>query len=151
MKLRILNKKQAKEILALIKKQWNADINLDHYAFLKSEKDKIYIVNREIDRIDFQRLRTDSIGMYFAFIKDNKIRLSIEGSQLIGPKAKINVCEITDRQAKSWMLGEDLATKETSEEFVLIKHKKDFLGTGKIKQGKILNFIPKGRRLKAVI
>jgi NOL1/NOP2/fmu family ribosome biogenesis protein len=150
MKLKILNKKAVKEILALIKKQWNADINLDDYAFLKSEKGKIYIVNREIDKIDFKKLRIDAIGLYFAFIKDNKLRLSIEGSQLIGPKAKNNVYELNDKEVKEWMLGEDLITKATSEEFVIIKHKKDFLGTGKIKQGKILNFIPKGRRLKTV-
>lgn len=150
MKLKILNKKAVKEILALIKKQFDADLNMDDYAFLKTEKDKIYIVNRDIDKIDFQRLRIDSIGSYFAFIKNNKIRLSIEGSQLIGKKAKSNVYELNDNEVKEWMQGQDILTKETSEAFVLIKHKNDFLGTGKIKQGKILNFIPKGRRLKTV-
>jgi len=29
----------------------------------------------------------------------------------------------------------------------LIKYKNDFLGTGKIKENKVLNFVPKGRRL----
>lgn len=151
MKLKILNKKKVKEILALIKKQFDAEVNLDDFAFLKSEKDKIYLVNRDIDKIDFQKLRIDTIGNYFAFIKNNKIRLSIEGSEIIGPKAKNNVYELNEEQVKQWMQGIDLETDNTSEEFVLIKHNNDFLGTGKIKQGKILNFIPKGRRLKTVV
>ena len=151
MKLDILNKKKIKEILNLIKKQFDADINLDEFAFLKSEKDKIYLVNRDIDQIDFKKLRIDILGMYFAHIKKDKIRLTIEGSELVGPKAKKNVYNLTNEEVKQWIMGEDITTDSDSEEFVLIKNNKDFLGTGKIKQGKILNFIPKGRRLKTVV
>ena len=68
MKYKILNKKQVKEIKALIKKQFDAEAELDEFAFLKTEKDRIYVVNRDIDKIDFQKLRIDSIGNYFAFI-----------------------------------------------------------------------------------
>ena len=151
MKLTLLNKKKTKEILALIKNQFDAEYNFDDYAFFKSEKDKIYIINREIDKIDFSSLRIDNIGMYLAHVKDNKIRLSIEGSQLIGLFAKKNIYELNDQEAEQWIMGEDLETENTSNEFVLIKHNNDFLGTGKIKNNKILNFVSKGRRLKIVV
>ena len=150
MKLNLMNKKQTKEILALIKKQFDADTNFENYAFFMSEKDKVYIINRDIDMIDFQSLRIDNIGMYLAHVKDNKIRLSIEGSQLIGQSAKKNVYELNESESKQWIMGEDIETENDSEEFVLIKHNNDFFGTGKIKNKKILNFVTKGRRLKIV-
>jgi len=34
--------------------------------------------------------------------------------------------------------------------FVIIKHNKDFFGSGKFKDGRLLNFLPKIRRLKEV-
>ena len=150
MKLKLMNKKQTKEILALIKKHFDADTNFENYAFFMSEKDKVYIINRDIDMIDFQSLRIDNIGMYLAHVKDNKIRLSIEGSQLIGQSAKKNVYELNESESKQWIMGEDIETENDSEEFVLIKHNNDFFGTGKIKNKKILNFVTKGRRLKIV-
>ena len=145
--LKILNKKQIKPILKAIKTQWNADVKLD-YAFLQNEKGKIFIINKEFADIDLEKLKINSLGFYLGLIKNNHLRLSIEGSQIIGPKAKKNIIELTDDQLKHWLKGEDIKTNDKSEEFVLIKNNKDFFGTGKIKEGDILNFIPKGRRLK---
>ena len=147
MNLKILNKKAIKEILALIKNQWGASIDLD-YAFLRDGKDRIYIVNKEFVEVPLDKLKINKIGLYFGQLAHNELRLSIEGSQLIGEKAKKNVLEVSREQARKWLRGEDLKTKEDVKGFVLIKHGNDFLGTGKFKQGEILNFVPKGRRLK---
>ena len=84
---------------------------------------------------------------YYHFVKDNKIRLSIEGSQLIGPKAKKNIVELNDKEAKEWLKGIDLDKKTNNNGFVLIKHKNDFIGCGKQMKDKILNYVPKIRRL----
>ena len=83
--LKILNAKEVKEILKLIEEQWNAKLKLN-YAFLKNNKNRVFIVNKDISKIDFSRLRINSLGMYFCEI-DNGIRLSIEDSQIVGPKA----------------------------------------------------------------
>ena len=147
MNLKILNKKAVKEILALIKQQWNADIDLD-YAFLKDKDDKIFIINKDFAEIDLTRLRINSMGLYIAQLMPDGIRLSIEGSQLIGPEAKKNVLELTEKQSKQWLKGEDLEIKTELKNYVILKYKKDFLGTGKIKNNKILNYVPKTRRLK---
>jgi len=150
MKYKILNKKQIKEILALIKQQWNADLILD-YAFLKDKDDKIFIINKEFAEIDLTKLRINSMGLYIAQLMPDGIRLSIEGSQVVGPKAKKNVIELTEKQAKDWLKGEDLEIKTEFKNYVILKQNKDFLGTGKIKENKILNYIPKTRRLKTTI
>ena len=145
--LKILNKKEIKHILGMIKSQWNADADLD-YVFLKTEKGKIYIVNKEIAKIDLVKLRVNSIGLYFGEIKNGEIRLSIEGSQIVGQKAEKNVLELDENEAKEWMQGNDLEKETGASGFFIIKYKDDFLGCGKYKDGKIFNFIGKARRIK---
>lgn len=145
--LKILNKKEIKKILAMIEKQWGFKEELD-YAFLETEKGRIYIANREIFDLDISQLKINSIGIYFAETRSG-IRLSIEGSQIIGPKAVKNVVELDEKEIKQWFSGIDLDKKTGCEGFVIIKHKNDFFGTGKAtKEGKILNFVPKTRRTK---
>ena len=147
--LKILNNKEIKEILKLIEYQWGAKLKLN-YAFLKNNKNRIFIINRDVSKIDFSKLRINSIGMYFCDL-ENGIRLSIEGSQIVGPKAAKNIVEINESQVKSWLKGEDLEVNENYSGFVIIKHNDDFLGTGKFKDGRVLNYVSKSRRITSVI
>jgi|TARA_B100001971_G_scaffold215003_1_gene256313 NOL1/NOP2/fmu family ribosome biogenesis protein len=163
--LKILNTKEIKQILKLIENQWNAKLKLD-YAFLKNNKSRVFIVNKDISTIDLEKLRINSIGMYFCETRNNEIRLSIEGSQLVGPKASKNIIEIDEEQTKQWLKGEDLEIMKIREfsgyqksevflsikendysEFLIIKHNNYFLGTGKYKENKILNYVSKSRRI----
>ncbi|MDP6265579.1 MAG: hypothetical protein QGI00_05705, partial [Candidatus Marinimicrobia bacterium] len=92
------------------------------------------------------------IGMYFCETRNDKIRLSIEGSQIVGPKAMKNIVEINSLQVKQWMKGEDLEIENKGDYngFVIIKHNNDFLGTGKYKDGKVLNYVGKSRRVSII-
>lgn len=146
MKLKILNKRQIKNILFLIKEQWGAEVGFEH-AFLQDKKGKLYIVNRDVGRIDLSRLRVNSIGMYFGLVKGGEIRLSIEASQMIGPYAKKNIVDLDSIQIRQWLAGRDLEYSGNGNGFVLIRSGEDFFGTGRIKEGRILNFVPKARRL----
>ncbi|MBI4140217.1 hypothetical protein HY485_00100, partial [Candidatus Woesearchaeota archaeon] len=104
-----------------------------------------------VDQIDFSKLRINSIGLYFAEFRNNELRLSIEGSQIIGPKATKNVVELNNDELKQWLRGEDLEKECDENGFVIIKHGNDYLGCGKIKEGKVLNFVPKARRLMNIV
>jgi NOL1/NOP2/fmu family ribosome biogenesis protein len=146
--LKILNNKEIKEILASIENQHGAKIKLDA-AFLKNNKNRVFLINKEISKIDTSKLRVNSIGMYFCEIQ-NEIRLSIEGSQIVGPKAKKNIVEINDTQAKKWMSGEDLELKGDYAGFVILKNKNYYLGCGKFKENRILNYVGKERRVSAI-
>ena len=148
--LKFLNSKETKEILKLIEEQWGAKLKLD-YILIKNSKNRIFIVNKDTSKIDFSKLRINSIGMYFCDL-ENEIRLSIEGSQIIGPKSTKNVVEIDEEQAKKWLKGEDLEIEDKGNYhgFVIIKHENDFLGTGKFKDNKILNYVSKSRRINAI-
>jgi len=145
--LKILNSKEIKEIYGLIDKQWGAKIKLD-FGFLKNSKNRVFVVSKDISRIDTSKLRLNSVGMYFCEYDKVSIRLSIEGSQIVGPKAEKNVVELNEDETKKWFKGEDLEKEcKNCQGFVLLKHNGDFLGNGKYANGKILNYVAKTRRV----
>jgi len=144
--LKILNRKEINKILDLIDNQWNCRVDLD-YAFLQSEKDKIYLINKEVSRIDLSKLRINSMGLYFGTLSKGELRLTIEGTQLIGKFAKKNFVELNGEEVKLFFSGQDLDKKGEEKGFVILKHKSDFLGCGKFINGKLLNYTPKVRRI----
>ncbi len=148
--LAILNTRQKKSLLRKVSSQWACDFKTD-LVLLQSRKKKIYLVNKEIRRLDDSALRIDKMGMYFGEImKDGDIRLSIEGSQMVGPCAEKNVVELDDDEARQWFKGNDVEKQGIKEEgFAIIKSNNDFMGCGKIKDSRIINYVPKTRRILA--
>lgn len=157
MDLKPLNRKQASEILEKIGDAFGCDAKkhmIDSYVFFLSERNnKIYIINNAIKEIDLSKIRANSIGLYFCEINRDEIRLSMEGSFIIGKIATKNVVELDDKKARSWLKGIDVEHAEKFDGFAIIKHKTtdgnadDFLGSGKWRNGQILNFVPKPRRV----
>jgi NOL1/NOP2/fmu family ribosome biogenesis protein len=47
-------------------------------------------------------------------------------------------------------MGQDIDVDGSYEGFVILKHGNDYVGSGKFKEGIILNFVPKARRLLEV-
>ncbi len=147
--LKILNSREIKEILSMIEGQWGARMKLE-YGFLKNNKNRYFIVNREISKIDISKLKLNNVGMYFCEIDAKGIRLSIEGSQIIGPEATKNEVGIEEDEMKRWFMGEALHKEcENCSGFVVLKNKNDCLGCGKYSNGKILNYVSKARRISA--
>ncbi len=143
--LKVLNSKEKRGVLELIK-EFKADIKLD-YIFLKNNEGKIFLLSNDFSKINTERLRINNLGLYFGKIENNEIRLTIEGSQIVGPKSKKAV-ELDEKQVNSWISGGDIKiSNEEGSYFVILKHKNDYLGCGRFKNGIILNFIPKERRI----
>lgn len=144
---------RSKEIKALgkaLQERWNTSLDID-CAFFQSKNKKIRLITRDIAKIGSKKLRIDSFGLYFGQLEKNKLRLSIEGSQIIGKGAKRNVVEISHSDAKRWLAGNDISItepKNCTNGYVIIKSGKDFLGCGYLKHGIVKNFIPKARRIK---
>ena len=148
--LKILNSKEIREIYELIEEQWGAKIKLD-YGFLMNPKKRVFVVSKDISRIETLKLRINSAGMYFCEFDKLGIRLSIEGSQIVGPKATKNVVELDEDETKKWFKGEDLEKEcKDCSGFVILQNKNDFFGTGKYKNGKILNYVGKSRRVNVI-
>ena len=150
-KLSILNSRKTKEIINYIKKQWGATLKKD-FVFLENSKGRIFAAHEKFGELTLERLRIQSVGIYFAERSGDNLRLSIEGSQIIGPLATENILEVSDEEARQWMGGKDLPKQLDVTGFIIIKNGTDFLGTGTYSRTKeaILNFVPKIRRMNVI-
>ena len=106
-------------------------------------------MTKDISKIDLNELRINSLGMYFGEVNRGELRLSIEGSQMLGKSAKKNVLVLDEDDADKWMKGEDFDVETKLKGFVIIKNKDDFLGCGRIANGKLLNYVKKERRVNS--
>lgn len=151
--LRAMPSKELKPFFEQIKKQWGSDISsmAANFAFYLSSKGRVYIATKDIAMLDLGKLKLNSVGMYFAELKKGMLRLSIEGSQIVGPKAEKNILELSREQVERWLSGQDMPEFKGSS-FVIVKHDNDFLGCGKLTEEKgLMNYVPKGRRVNEVI
>lgn len=144
--LTVLNKRESKGILKALKEQWGFTTKLE-YVFLVSQKDKVYITNKDVFDLDLKKFKIDTLGLYFGRLVPKGLRLSIEGSQIIGPGASKNVLELSDAEFKPWLAGEDVIIDENVDAFYILKNKGLYVGCGYVKDGTLLNYIPKNRRL----
>lgn len=148
-KLIPLNKKQVKELLENIRQQYGVKkLDLD-YIFFKSPEGNIFLLSNDFKDFKYENLNINSLGLYFASVKGKNIRLSIEGGQMIGNNANKNVLELNDDEIRDWLRGDDLDTREKDGYFI-IKNKADFYGCGKISNGKLMNYVPKERRMESI-
>lgn len=98
------------------------------------------------------------IGLYLFHNYEDNIRLSFDAVHALKSQITQNILEITDEQAKEFLKGNDvLLTSEDEEKlkqksetrgFKIIKNRGDLLGTGKLVEGRIVNYMPKERRLR---
>jgi NOL1/NOP2/fmu family ribosome biogenesis protein len=148
---KILNSKEAREVERILEENYACNFRLRDFIVLLTADDKLWLCSRSLATIDLKNLkRVNAIGLYFGKLKRNrKIQLSIEGSMLVGSTAKKNVAIIED--VEDYMRGKDvLAECKNCEKdnFVIVKYKKDFLGSGVLREGgRIENILPKSRRM----
>ena len=104
--MKLLNKKQVSHILNELKGYYGIkELDID-YSFFQN-KDKIYLISKEFRNLNTKDLRINNIGLYFLDIEKG-LRLSIEGSQIIGKKATKNIHELNDQEIREWLRGYDL-------------------------------------------
>ncbi|NQU78710.1 hypothetical protein HQ545_02985 [Candidatus Woesearchaeota archaeon] len=144
--LHVLNTREKKTINKQVSAQWGCEIDRS-LVWLLSNKNKLYTSTEDIANIDWSLLRIDTMGSYIATVDDKGVRLSIEGSQMLGPKAEKNIVDIDKKELKSWLRGNDIERIPENDGFIIIRHEKDFVGCGKVTKKGIMNFVPKARRI----
>jgi NOL1/NOP2/fmu family ribosome biogenesis protein len=145
--LHIMNSREKKELNQRIMQQWGCDFDKS-LVWLMSNKYKLYLSCKDIELIDLSKIRVDRIGAYVATVDDKSVRLSIEGTQILGPKADKNVVELSEKEMNDWFHGKDIDKEVTDASgFIILKCGDDFIGSGKITNKGILNFVPKTRRI----
>jgi len=117
-------------------------------------EERLFLFTGEIDEEGIRKLEEiapiEKIGLYFAKLINEDIKLTIEGTQILKSQISKNIFEINDNQAEEWMMGRELNISTGMKGFIVLKNKTtgDLLGCGKASENKITNFIPKSRRLK---
>lgn len=152
--LTILNSRDIKKIRQLFEETYGVFYQGD-YAYLQNKDGRLSLINKEMAKIDLQKLRVDKFGLYVAEIKGNAVRLSKEGAQLLAKEARDklkNIVSLDDREVKAYFHGIDLRKNLGGESrFVLIEYKGDIIGCSKYKEGIILNYLPKIHRGEVIV
>lgn len=153
----ILNSKEVKHIREKVIRQFGYFLQED-YAYLENENRKIFLINKDLARVDLKKLIVDKFGLYFAELNDSEVRLSKEGAQLLGMKAREdkvelkNVVELSAEELKEYFQGVDLDKDCGGEnKLVLLQYDGKVIGCAKYKEGRILNYLPKIHRGEVII
>lgn len=148
--IQILNSKQLQEVHRSLKEQFG--INEIPGRIMKLGEEKLFLFSGDVTDEEIKKLENivpvERLGVYFAKIIKEDIKLSIEGSQILKDQIKNNIFELDEEQAEKWMMGQELNLRSGKRGFVIMRYKDNFLGCGKASEEKITNFIPKMRRLK---
>lgn len=156
-KLIILNTREVKRLKKEVVEQFGAFFTGEK-AYLRNDKGRVFLVNREISDVDCSKLRIEKAGLYIAEMKKGQVRLSKEGAQLLGKEAKKEgialqqIAELSKGEVKRYFKGEDIVRDlgETNK-LVLLQYQNDILGCARYKEGKILNFLPKIHRGEVIL
>lgn len=151
-KMRVLTKEEVKDLERMIEKNYGSRVNLKDYLVLINKKNKIWLVNKEVLNLDLDKLKIDSLGLGFGKLKRNeKIHLTIEGSQIVGKNATKNIAILDEKDAVKFMQGSNVKPKEEIDceyhNFAIVKCKDDILGSSLLIEDGLKNLIPKSRRL----
>ncbi len=150
--IKILSDKEKADIKRKLHEQFGIK-KIDGKIVMRGEE-KLFFFTGELDEADIRKIEeataVEKVGIYFAKLINEDIKLTIEGTQLLKEQITKGIYEINDKQAEEWMMGRELNLQSGLKGFVVLKNKEtgDLLGCGKASQEKITNFIPKSRRLK---
>ena len=152
--INFLNSKEIKELNKNLEESYGIKVPKE-FAYVRIKKNKIHIINRDVEKLNLDSLKSDRMGMYLCTEDKIGIRLSIEGSQMFSHKIK-NKIEISARQEKEWIFGKDLELSEDqlsdkeSGTIYVVHHNNDFCGSGFLKGNVLKNFVPKERRISSL-
>ena len=151
--LQILDKREVKKLQEILDKNYKSGFELKDFGVMLGSEERIWLAARGVFSFDFSKLPVNSIGMNFGKLKRNgKLRLTIEGSQLVGRTAERNVAIISDSDAESFLRGEDVDILQAigceEHTFVILKTESGvILGSALFAEGKMKNLLPKSRRI----
>jgi NOL1/NOP2/fmu family ribosome biogenesis protein len=149
MNVKFLDSREKKEIVRQLSEIYG--IEELGYMLLQIGKEKIRAFSGTLTREEMSKIAREAnieiIGIYLCKIENDGLRLSHDSISILQNKITKNIIEINDEQAKEWMKGNDLAI-QAQKSYVTIKNRGLIIGCGKSTGERIMNFIPKERRVK---
>lgn len=136
--IQVLNQKQIQEVHRSLREQFGIDKIPGR--IMKLGEEKLFLFTGDAADEEIKKLENivpvERLGVYFAKIIREDVKLSIEGSQILKEQVKKNIFELDDEQAEKWMMGQELNLKSGKKGFVVMKYEDNFLGCGKASEEK---------------
>jgi len=150
MKLKFLKSSEKKELLSQLGEIY--DISDLPYLLLETGKEKIRGFSGTMTKEEIKELsgiaNVEIIGAYL-FKREGNLRISLDGAHLLKDKIKKGIIEITDEEVETWMKGENLSFDSENEKGIfVVKNGDDLLGCGVSDGKKLINYIPRERRIR---
>ncbi|MBM3233992.1 hypothetical protein FJZ19_02765 [Candidatus Pacearchaeota archaeon] len=123
------------------------------YLLIMIGKEKIRAYSGSLSKAEIMELgrsvNVELIGIYLAKFEKDGIRLSHDGISLLKERITKNILEVNEKQASNWLKGNDIFIEDKNLfGYFVLKHRNELIGCGKLSQGRIVNFVPKERRVK---
>lgn len=119
-------------------------------VLLETGKEKVRVFSGSLSQREIEDLATVSnveiIGLY-TVRKEHDLRLSFDATQVFTSQLSKNIVDISEEQRAQWIRGHDL-DMQAPRGTVIVRCGIDFLGCGKSTGEKIINHVPKERRLR---
>jgi len=148
MNIHFIKSSEKKRIIEQLNEQFG--IESLPYLLIETGKEKIRAFSGSLSKEEISELsRTlniEIIGQYL-IKKEHDLRLSMDATQILSKQITKKVVEINEEELDLWLHGYDLPIK-TERGTVILKYQSNFVGSGKSNCDKIINHVPKERRLK---
>jgi len=146
MRLMFLNNKQRKKLQEQLEEYGIKELPRH---LIQTGKEKIRAFSGEINGKDILNIQKsayiEGIGLHILTIKENTIRITLDGLHILKPTKKI--IELNEKQKNDWFKGKNIQLA-AEKGFLVLKYKEDIIGMGKSTGNIILNYLPKERRIK---
>jgi len=120
------------------------------YVLLETGKQKIRGFSGTMTKEEIRELgeiaNVEIVGLYL-IKKEGQMRLGLDATSLLKDNVKKSVIEIMDGDVEEWFKGNNLEIVKDNGIYI-IKHGEDFLGCGVSDGKKIINYVPKERRIR---
>jgi len=108
--LKILTEKEKREIIQKLNKQFG--IKEVPGIITMHGKEKLFLFQGDLNENEIKELEQnipiEKVGIYFAKLIGNEVKLSIDGVQVLKDQITKNILEINEKQAEQWMMGREL-------------------------------------------
>ena len=119
------------------------------WMFYHISENRIWLLTPELENFDYSNLSVETMGLYFCYYDYDRLRLSPEAAQLIGPLATKNVLFISPKQVEELIRGFDIdIITNLDAEYIILNTAKGFIGVGKNHKTKVLCQFRKNRRIR---
>ncbi len=150
MNMKFVKSGEKKRLLKELKERFGIE-KLDSWILVETGKKKIRGFSGNMTREEIKELieisNLELLGTYLVRKETAVLRLGFDATQILKDKITKNIFELDDSQLESWMNGNNI-DKKIERGIYVIRHADDFVGCGISNGEKIINFVPKERRIR---